>query len=91
MSYPTGPIPLTPGERRRAEMVEGFRAAINRSTGENGSDTPDYILAEYLMGCLEAYNHAVTERAAFGLAPQTLESARRRGRDSASESPLRTL
>ncbi len=29
---------------------------------ENGSDTPDYILAQYLSNCLQAYNDAVTSR-----------------------------
>jgi len=38
--------------------------AINRNSAENGSDTPDFILADYLMDCLEAYNKAVTARSA---------------------------
>lgn len=30
---------------------------INRYSKENGSDTPDFILAEYLNDCLETFNH----------------------------------
>jgi hypothetical protein len=31
-------------------------ALINRHSKENGSNTPDYILANFLNTCLEAYN-----------------------------------
>ena len=44
------------------KLHEEIRAAINRSNAESGSDTPDYILAEYLLGCLDSYNHAVRAR-----------------------------
>lgn len=36
--------------------------AINRNCAENGSDTPDFILAEYLTECLGAFDKAVTAR-----------------------------
>jgi hypothetical protein len=36
--------------------------AINRHSAENGSDTPDFILAEYLTDCLAAYDRAVCAR-----------------------------
>lgn len=35
---------------------------INCYSLENGSDTPDFILAQYLNDCLQAYNKAVTLR-----------------------------
>lgn len=35
---------------------------INRNSMENGSDTPDYILAQFLAGCLTTYNAALKER-----------------------------
>jgi len=35
---------------------------INRYSMENGSQTPDFILADYLVGCLEAFNTAVNDR-----------------------------
>ena len=37
-------------------------AIINRCSQENASDTPDWILAQYLMSCLEAWNTAVQQR-----------------------------
>lgn len=36
--------------------------AINRASAENGSDTPDFILAQYLIACLLAFNQAVSAR-----------------------------
>lgn len=35
---------------------------INRYSIENKSNTPDIILAEYLKGCLEAFNSAINKR-----------------------------
>lgn len=35
---------------------------INRHSKENGSDTPDFILAEYLDDCLRAFDKAVVRR-----------------------------
>ncbi len=35
---------------------------INRHSKENGSDTPDFILAEFLDGCLSAFDTAVQLR-----------------------------
>ena len=36
--------------------------AINCASAENGSNTPDFILAEFLLDCLAAYDRAVTAR-----------------------------
>lgn len=39
-----------------------LEALINRYSQENGSNTPDFILAEYLAGCLMTFNAAVMAR-----------------------------
>lgn len=36
--------------------------ALNRHSAENGSNTPDFILAEYLLKCLEAFDLASLRR-----------------------------
>jgi hypothetical protein len=36
--------------------------SINRCRAENGSDTPDFILAQYLVDCLRAFDGAVMAR-----------------------------
>jgi hypothetical protein len=47
-------------------MKQEFRTELERlinfHSKENGSDTPDFILAEYLESCLAAYDKAVTLR-----------------------------
>ena len=42
----------------RAQLEE----LINRFSLENGSNTPDFILATYLVSCLKAYEKAVGDR-----------------------------
>ena len=39
--------------------------AINRASAENGSDTPDFILAEFLTDSLAAFDKAVATREAW--------------------------
>lgn len=40
----------------------GLERLINCHSKENGSDTPDFILAEYLLDCLKAFDRAANER-----------------------------
>jgi len=35
---------------------------INKHSKENGSDTPDFILAKYLASCLKVFNKVITDR-----------------------------
>jgi len=35
---------------------------LNRHSQENESDTPDFILAEYLIGSLKVFNESVNNR-----------------------------
>ena len=39
-----------------------LRDLINRYSKENGSDTPDFILSDYLKGCLENYDETLKAR-----------------------------
>ncbi len=43
-------------------LREEIESAINRTSSENGSNTPDFILAEYLTDCLAAFDKAVVAR-----------------------------
>lgn len=49
-----------------SERQSNFRCAIelaiNTASMENGSDTPDFILAEYLTDCLAAFDKATVAR-----------------------------
>jgi hypothetical protein len=44
------------------ELLREIETAINRTSAENESNTPDYVLAQFLMGCLAAWNTAVQQR-----------------------------
>jgi hypothetical protein len=39
-----------------------LESLINRYSKENGSNTPDFILAEYLDNCLESFDSALQKR-----------------------------
>lgn len=47
-------------------VLKGLRheieQAVNRVSAERGSNTPDFILASYLVSCLAAFDRAVMER-----------------------------
>lgn len=43
-------------------FLQEVAAVINRLSLENGSNTPDYILAAYLWDCLTAFNEGVYQR-----------------------------
>jgi hypothetical protein len=46
-----------------------LESLINRYSKENDSNTPDFILAQYIVGCLTAFNNAVQRREAwYGIA-----------------------
>ncbi len=45
-----------------SDFRKHLETCINAHSKENGSDTPDWILAEYLLGCLEGFDAAVTAR-----------------------------
>lgn len=48
--------------RSHGDFRKELEHAINRHSMENGSDTPDFILAEYLAGCLDAFDKALAAR-----------------------------
>ena len=49
-------------EQRKNAFRTELTALINRYSMENGSDTPDFILEQYLIRCLEAFNEAIRRR-----------------------------
>ena len=48
--------------RRNSEFRKALEELINYHSRENGSDTPDFILAEYLFGCLENFDKTLQAR-----------------------------
>lgn len=43
-------------------FVSELESLINRCSQENESNTPDFILAEYMASCLLAFNRATQQR-----------------------------
>ena len=44
------------------DYVKEIAALLNRHSVENDSNTPDFIMAEFVSKCLDAFNNAVRER-----------------------------
>lgn len=59
MDYdPTKPGPI----KQPTTFEEELETLINRYSLENVSDTPDFVLAQFVMGCLDVWNAAVQRR-----------------------------
>jgi hypothetical protein len=52
-NLPTGDI---------SEFQKKLEVLINQHSLENGSNTPDFILSEYLTGCIDVWNKSVMRR-----------------------------
>ncbi len=45
-----------------ATLEQDLAGVLNRHSVENDSNTPDFILAQYLLGCLAVWNVGVQRR-----------------------------
>lgn len=43
-------------------LAKELANVLNRHSAENGSDTPDFLLAQFLLGCLDVWNSTVVAR-----------------------------
>jgi len=50
------------GGVKMSNFQRELSALINKHSMENDSDTPDYLLAEFLIGCLNSYNRVINAR-----------------------------
>lgn len=46
----------------KPEFVKELEQLINRYSAENGSNTPDFIIAHYIARCLSAFDEATVAR-----------------------------
>lgn len=44
------------------DFANELLSLLNKHSKENESNTPDFILAEYLIGCLKVFNESVNNR-----------------------------
>lgn len=61
--YESQPVLEPPEEEEAPDLTEALRKLLNTYSAEDNSGTPDYILADYLMTCLEAFDVALRQRA----------------------------
>ena len=55
----------------RSNLRYDIEQVIDRNSAENGSNTPDCILARYLTACLAAFDEAVNARESwYGRVPK---------------------
>jgi len=67
--------PASPCSADAPDFISELRELLNRRSMENGSDTPDFILAQYLTECLRAWNRATKRREDwYGRTPQEVFS-----------------
>ena len=43
-------------------FLQELAELLNRHSMENDSDTPDFILAQFILGCLASFNASVQQR-----------------------------
>ena len=46
----------------RTTFERELQSLLNNHSKENESNTPDFLLSEFLTGCLKAYNTALKKR-----------------------------
>jgi hypothetical protein len=57
----------------KSQFRTELETLINCQSMENGSDTPDFILADYLTDCLESFDKALQAREKwYGRGPQAV-------------------
>ena len=62
-------------------LKEDLAKIIHKHSRESDSDTPDYILGEYLLSCLEAFEMASNQRDNFYKHSHTMFEVRSNGKN----------
>ena len=55
-------IPIKITEEKYDKVLRDLTNLVNKHSLENCSDTPDFIVAEYLLNCFFAFNNATRYR-----------------------------
>lgn len=68
--------PQIPAQRPEPTFYEELASLLNRYSKENGSGTPDFVLADYLVGCLDVFDRTISGRAQYRSEPVDLPAMR---------------
>jgi hypothetical protein len=74
-----------------SQFRKELETLINSTSRESGSDTPDYVLADFLDGCLIAFDAAVKRRDRYYGITANGTGATIRSDDSAAETETQAL
>lgn len=72
----------TPEEIQYSEFRGKLEGLINECSMENGSDTPDFILAQFITGCLSTFDKTLARRTEW-YTPENGESDEKKSFESA--------
>jgi len=53
-----------------SDFKKELMSLLNRHSKEQDSNTPDFIIAEYLLSCLKTFNESVTNRTLWYIQPR---------------------
>jgi len=54
-----------PGAREYTQFEKDLMGVLNKHSKENTSNTPDFALMFFLVGCLDAWNNAMFSRETY--------------------------
>ena len=63
-------ISKTASESMPSDFKKELMSLLNRHSKEQDSNTPDFIIAEYLLSCLKTFNESVTNRTLWYIQPR---------------------
>lgn len=46
-------------------LEKELSSLLNKYSAESDSNTPDFILAQFMLGCLQSFNTAIQQRETF--------------------------
>lgn len=58
-------INLKSDSKKVEELSKDLEAVLNKHCIDSKTNTPDFILAEYLINCLTAYNALIVSKSIF--------------------------
>jgi hypothetical protein len=58
-------MPLSEAVQEELNFRDELKKLLNKHSRENSSGTPDFILANFLARCLDAYDQTLIEREQF--------------------------
>ena len=56
-------------------LTREISSVLNKYIQENRSNTPDYMLAEFMLGCLNVYENTISKREVWFNRPDPLNNA----------------